>query len=119
MTAFTLPLTLIATILTPTASPSHPAAAAVQVAQEFGEPNAPPPSPVEERMEMRRGHVWVPGNYEWRRGRWAWRRGHFEREQPGRRWQPGRWEMQGRRYVWIPGTWIGEAPPPQAGPPGG
>ncbi|HEY5089460.1 MAG TPA: hypothetical protein VIK30_05800, partial [Polyangia bacterium] len=65
MTALTLPLTLLATVLSPShpaASPSHAVAAPLQVAQAFRrEPNAPPPPPVEERVETRRGHVWVQG----------------------------------------------------------
>jgi hypothetical protein len=39
---------------------------------------APPPLRVEPVPAPRRGHVWVPGHWQWR----------------------------GHRHVWVPGTWI-------------
>jgi hypothetical protein len=113
-----LTLVLASHVISP-ARPAPVAAARLQLAQGFrAEPVAPPPPPREERVEPRRGWVWVQGNYEMRDGRYFWVGGHWERERPGWRWQPGRWEMRGRRYFWVPGAWVAAAPPPvQAAPP--
>jgi len=87
---------------------------------------SPPPPPVE-RVEPRKGFVWIDGNYEWRDGRYVWMGGHYEPERAGRRWHGGHWDWQRDHYVWIRGNWIdsqGYAPgpvvvqtPPPAPPP--
>src|SRR5580765_6938738 len=59
---------------------------------------APPPPPQVERVEPRRGWVWVAGNYEWRGGRYVWEPGHWERERPGWRWREGRWDRRGNQW---------------------
>src|SRR5215471_3564890 len=90
-------------------SPAHHHAARTQLAQWRGPRQAPPPPRVE-RVEPRRGQVWIPGRYEWRDNRYLWAGGRWEREQPGRRWHPGRWQWQGNGYAWIEGEWVDAAP---------
>jgi hypothetical protein len=68
-------------------------------------PTQPPPAPVVERWEPRRGYVWVPGFHEWRNGAYVWVGGHWEAERAGQQWVAGRWEPRGDRYVWVPGDW--------------
>lgn len=77
---------------------------------------AQPPLGVE-NVRPRRGHVWVPGHYEWRNGGYVWVAGRWEREQKGRRWSSGRWEMQGDRYVWIAAVWQDRPAYPTEPPP--
>ena len=79
-----------------------------------GAPPPPPPPPVE-RVERRKGFVWVQGDYRLRDGSYFWEGGHWDKERPGMRWHAGHWEWQGNQYVWISGQWIdGSAyvPPP-------
>ncbi|HWM87340.1 MAG TPA: hypothetical protein VNO33_15920, partial [Kofleriaceae bacterium] len=68
-------------------------------------PSAPPPAPRPERIQSRRGYVWVGGFYRWRDGSYEWVAGHWERERRGFAWQPGHWERRGSHYVWIEGSW--------------
>lgn len=80
-----------------------------------GTPPPPPARPVE-RVQRRRGFVWVQGDYELRDGSYFWVRGHLEPAQEGRSWHSGRWEWQGDRYVWLRGQWLDGAaysPAPQ------
>src|SRR6516162_8203346 len=110
MIALTLPITLLVTVSSP-AAPSaaqHQLGPTLQLAQGWrGQPRQPPPPPpVRERVEHRRGQVWIPGNHEWRDGRYVWAGGHWEAERPGWRYVPGRWDYQGDHYVWIGGTWV-------------
>src|SRR5579871_2326754 len=67
---------------------------------------SPPPAPPVERVQRRRGFVWVQGDYELRDGAYFWVRGHLERAPEGRSWHAGRWEWQGDRYVWMRGQWL-------------
>lgn len=81
-------------------------------------PSGPPPAPPIERVEPRRGFVWIEGYYDWRDGRYVWTPGHFERARQGRRWHGGSWEWRGNHYGWTRGFWAdaGAAPPePPAG----
>jgi hypothetical protein len=74
----------------------HPAATVV---------DAPPPPPREERVEMRRGFIWVRGSWQLRGGQWVWRAGRFERERAGQVWIGGHWQLRGDRYHWVEGRW--------------
>src|SRR5579862_1197613 len=70
-----------------------------------GTPPTPPPPPAE-RVERRKGFVWVQGDYQLRGTAYFWQGGHLERERPEARWHPGRWEWQGNQYAWVLGQWI-------------
>jgi hypothetical protein len=121
---------LLATSTPPAHAPaaSSTSASTAQRTLAQGWRGSPPPPPPVERVEPRRGWIWVEGNYEWRHGRYIWQRGHWERERPGHHWRRGRWEQQGDRYVWVRGDWGGPeyeqqppqpvaVPPPPAPPP--
>jgi hypothetical protein len=77
-------------------------------------PTKPPPAPREERVQPRRGFIWVAGHYDWRDGEYVWVEGSWERERGGKRWRDGRWDNQGGRYVWNPGDWEDAPQAPQA-----
>ncbi len=68
-------------------------------------PTQPPPPLRDERMEQRRGFIWVTGRWDWRGGNWEWVDGHWERQRVNKTWVQGRWELQGNYYIWIEGGW--------------
>lgn len=83
----------------------HSGGGVVRPAPDSRYPTAPPPPPREERMEQRRGFIWVAGRWDWRGGQWEWIDGHWERQRANKTWIPGRWQLQGNIYVWIEGGW--------------
>lgn len=76
-----------------------------------------PPSPRAEVVpQLRRGHVWVAGHWDWRNRNHQWVKGHWIRERRGYQYsQPawmerdGRWHMQ--RGVWRRGDRDGDGVP--------
>lgn len=50
-----------------------------------------PPSRRHEKVEHRKGYVWVPGVWEWRNGKHEWVAGHLVAEKHGYRYEPDRW----------------------------
>lgn len=69
------------------------------------DPTEEPPPPQAESYGTNRGHVWIPGHWEWKAGKWAWLGGRWEKERPKQAWSPGKWERRGNRWVWIEGRW--------------
>jgi hypothetical protein len=69
-------------------------------------PVEPPPAPQPEKVEARKGYVWVAGHYRWEGGGYRWVKGHWERARAKQVWRAGRWERQGDRYIWIEGEWV-------------
>ena len=105
MTAINLSLALVATVLSPAASPSHHALApAPALIAQAGYPPPPPPQ-AEAVPPPRAGWVWVPGFHEWRGGRYVWVGGRWEHEHRGHVWRPAHWEREGNRQVWRQGEW--------------
>ena len=49
-----------------------------------------PPARRMEKYEMRPGHVWVPGAWQWRNGKHEWVPGHHIAERKGYRYAPDR-----------------------------
>ena len=67
---------------------------------------APPPPREEAQPQLRRGHAWVPGHWEWRRGRHVWVEGYQIRERRGQRWEEARWVERNGRWEMRPGRWV-------------
>jgi YXWGXW repeat-containing protein len=89
---------------------SAPAAAYTSVGVQIGVPApvyvAPPPPPVYEYTPgPRRGHVWVPGHWQWRGNSHVWVQGHFLRERPGYYYNQPRWVQHGDRWDYRGGGW--------------
>lgn len=80
-----------------------------------GPTKAPPAPKVVKLPPPRAGHVWIPGEWDWRDGQWVWVDGHFERERAGKKWRAGRWEERGGAWARVDGDWIDDHVPP--GPP--
>jgi hypothetical protein len=76
-----------------------PAAAAVYVQV------APPPLRTEPVPGPRRGHVWVPGYWEWRHHRHVWVPGHYVVSRPGYRYVGPTWVDRGGRWYFERGGW--------------
>lgn len=67
---------------------------------------APPPPREEVQPQLRRGHVWAPGHWEWRRGRHVWVAGREVRERRGYHWEPDRWVERNGRWEMRAGRWV-------------
>ena len=92
-----------AAVLTAAASFSVvPAQAATSVYVQIA-----PPAPRYEVMPApRRGHVWVPGHWEWNGRRHVWMAGHWVVARPGFEYANARWDRRGDRWVYVPGEWV-------------
>jgi hypothetical protein len=89
---------------------SAPAAAYTSIGVQIGVPApvyvAPPPAPVYEYTPApRRGHVWVPGHWQWRGNGHVWVQGHFLRERSGYYYNQPRWVQHGDRWDYRGGGW--------------
>jgi hypothetical protein len=90
---------------------SAPAFAYTSVSVQVGVPAtvyvAPPPPPAYEYTPAaRRGHVWVPGHWEWRGNDHVWVQGHFLRARPGHYYSQPQWVQHGDRWGYRGGGWI-------------
>ena len=104
-------MTATAALACGTALWSMPAAAYTSVAVHIGAPGAmyvaPPPAPVREYAPgHRRGHVWVPGHWEWQGNSHVWVAGHFLRARPGYAYRQPQWSHHGDRWSYHGGRWI-------------
>jgi hypothetical protein len=66
---------------------------------------APPPMRSEAAPPPRRGHVWVPGYWDWRNNRYTWVRGHWVRERRGYVYNQPTWRERDGRWVYSRGGW--------------
>lgn len=66
---------------------------------------APPPVRVEAVPAPRRGHVWVPGYWEWRHHRHVWVPGTWVVARPGYAYVSPRWTERGGRWYFERGRW--------------
>jgi hypothetical protein len=68
---------------------------------------APPAPRPEYRPAPRRGHVWVPGYWDWRprMNQYVWMQGHWVRERPGYYYSQPVWVQRDNRWVREGGTW--------------
>jgi hypothetical protein len=67
----------------------------------------PPPQREEVMPEPRRGHVWVPGYWDWSqaRHRHHWVAGYWVRSRQGYVYAPPHWVDRGGRWEMRRGTW--------------
>jgi hypothetical protein len=92
---------LIATLLAGSlGSVAAPALSAVIVVR-----TAPPAPRVEVAPQARRGHVWVPGHWDWRSNRYVWVRGKYVRERKGYMYDAPSWEERDGRWHRTGGNW--------------
>jgi hypothetical protein len=66
---------------------------------------APPPMRDEAAPPPRRGHVWVPGYWDWRGNRHVWVNGTFVRERRGYVYRQPTWQERDGRWVYSRGGW--------------
>ncbi len=66
---------------------------------------APPPPRQEAVPPPRRGHVWVPGHWEWQNRRHVWKNGYYLRERRGYAYTPDRWVERNGRWELQRGRW--------------
>ncbi|MDB5899506.1 MAG: hypothetical protein JWP22_443 [Ramlibacter sp.] len=67
-----------------------------------------PPAPRYEVVpqEVRPGHVWAPGHYEWRGNEYVWVEGHWLTARNGYEYREPRWVQRGNgEWVMIGGNW--------------
>ncbi len=85
------------------ASVSAPASAQTSIYVQV----APPAPRAEYRPAPRRGHVWVPGHWDWRprMNQYVWMQGHWVRERPGYYYSQPVWVQRGNGWVREGGTW--------------
>jgi hypothetical protein len=66
---------------------------------------APPPPRQEAVPAARRGHVWVPGHYEYRGRRYVWVGGQWLRERRGYAYNAPRWVERNGQWALERGRW--------------
>jgi hypothetical protein len=67
---------------------------------------APPAPRYEVAPAPRRGHVWVPGHYQWRNNQYVWITGHWQVQRPGYAYVPPRWVQRSSGQWYLTGnTW--------------
>ncbi|MEJ7603716.1 MAG: hypothetical protein WKG01_37860 [Kofleriaceae bacterium] len=76
-------------------------------------PDRAPPDRRLEKIQRRRGFVWVTGRWDWHNGDWQWSNGRWERDRERELWVDGRWEQRNGRWEWIEGHWRDRPAPPQ------
>ncbi len=64
-----------------------------------------PPPPRHERVVVRRGHVWVPGHWNWTGHRHVWVAGYSTPARHGQHYRAGYWERRGPTWHWHAGRW--------------
>lgn len=91
---------VIAAMLTGTlGAVTVPASAVIIVRQ------APPPPRAETVPEARRGHLWVPGHWDWRGKRYVWVKGNYMRERRGYMYDQPAWEEREGKWHRTGGNW--------------
>lgn len=65
----------------------------------------PPPPRHEAEAPHRRGHIWVPGHWEWRGRGHTWVPGHYLAVRSGYYYEQPRWEQHGDRWSYRSGRW--------------
>ena len=73
-------------------------------AKDRGVRIAPPP-PREEVVVDRRGHVWVPGHWEYKNGKYKWKKGHLVKARRGYHYAEPTWVERDGRWYREGGTW--------------
>lgn len=77
-----------------------PASSAIVIVREA------PPEPRAERVpQARRGHVWVPGHWDWRGNRHVWVKGKYIRSRSGYVYNAPRWEERDGGWYMARGQW--------------
>ena len=66
---------------------------------------APPPPRYEAIPRPRRGHVWVPGHWEWQGRRHVWMSGYWLQARPGYYYRAPHWEQRNGRWEMNDGRW--------------
>ena len=87
---------------------SAPVLAQPSIHVQIGSP--PPPLRYEVVPQPRRGHVWVPGHWQWAGNRHVWVNGHFLRERPGYVYHQPVWVQDNGRWVYRTGNWARGGP---------
>ncbi|MES2261179.1 MAG: YXWGXW repeat-containing protein [Pseudomonadota bacterium] len=83
-----------------------PAQAMAQVDFNIVVGNAPPPPRFESVPVARRGHVWVPGYWNWDGNRHVWLGGHWEAERVGYQFRRAEWVRDRDGWRLDRGGWI-------------
>lgn len=86
------------------AAPAFAARAVVGVSVRL--PLQAPPARRAERVEVRPGHVWIPGYWRWNHGAYVWAGGYWTRARVGYRYAPARWVACGRHWCLHRGRWL-------------
>jgi hypothetical protein len=99
-----------ATLLAGGAALTGAPASAQSLSVQIGEPAVvyvapPPPARVEYAPAPRRGHIWVPGHWEWAGHRHVWVAGHFIATRAGYVYQQPQWIQHGDRWSYRAGGW--------------
>lgn len=77
-----------------------PATSAVIVVRQ-----APPAPRVETMPQARRGHVWIPGHWDWRSNRYVWVKGKYMRDRKGYMYEQPTWAERDGRWHRTGGNW--------------
>lgn len=77
-----------------------PASSAIIVVRQ-----APPAPRTEAVPAARRGHVWVPGHWDWRGERYVWVKGNYMRERRSYMYDQPSWEERDGRWHRTGGAW--------------
>jgi hypothetical protein len=68
-------------------------------------PRVAPPALRDEPIQIRTGHVWVRGHYNWEGGAYVWVPGHLEPVREKMTWHDPVWEQRGGEWVFTDGGW--------------
>ncbi|WP_426210312.1 YXWGXW repeat-containing protein [Massilia sp. TWP1-3-3] len=77
-----------------------PASSAIIVVRQ-----APPAPRTEAVPAARRGHVWVPGHWDWRGERYVWVKGNYMRERRSYMYDQPSWEERDGRWHRTGDAW--------------
>lgn len=84
---------------------STPASAAHYAVHSVHIQVAPPAPRYEAAPAPRRGHVWVPGHWEWRGQRHVWVAGRHIQQRPGHHYRPVQWQQHNGHWQMQRGGW--------------
>ena len=93
-----------------TLAPTHAAEQATVIIRsgptlEYRNLPPPPPPRIAHRPNMRRGHVWVDGHWEWRGTRYRWVDGYWLQARRGYAYQQPQWVQRNGQWTYIRGDW--------------
>lgn len=99
--------TLLAALAAASLAAIAPMAAQAQHTHRVTLARVAPPEPRQEAIpeHHRRGHVWVPGYYNWRNNQYSWVSGHWVHERKGHHWQQARWVERDGAWHRVGGNW--------------